>query len=64
MYCLKDFSMRPPSILILQVISNPLGERKAGVVLIASLRVPYGALRRHSRVSVAAVHPVNSTKWS
>ena len=50
-------------MLIPQVKSNPLGERKEGVVLIASERVAYGARRRHSRVSVAVVHPVNSTKW-
>ena len=51
-------------MLMLQVISSPLGENNAGVVLIASLRVEYGAARRHSKVSGAEVHPVYCTKWS
>jgi len=56
--------MVSPSMLIPQVKSSPFGERKEGVVLTASMRVAYGALRRHSRVFEAEVHPVNWTRWS
>jgi len=51
-------------MLIPHVKSSPLGERNAGVVLIASLRVVYGTARRHSRVSAVEVHPVNWTRRS
>jgi hypothetical protein len=51
-------------MLIPQVKSSPLGERNDGVVLIASLRVAYGAARRQPKVSAAEAHPVNCTKWS
>ena len=49
-------------MLIPQVRSNPLGEKREGVVLMASRRVSYGAARRHSKVSGAEVHPVNRTR--